>query len=251
MSSAKIEKRTGTHVETILFTRDELVAWRLPDFQREVNANPKVQALKEDLKKNGGILPGMITFGEVDGIRYLIDGQQRREGFLLSELLEGYADTRVCYFDTMAEMAREYVRLNSHLVNMKPDAILRGLEPCLPALAKRREHCGFIGYGNIRRGARSPILSMSAVIRSWAGSSPECPCGGGKSSQTLAEEMTMEDVTLLSTCLKLMHKAWGREPEYLRLWSSINLTLCLWLYRRVVVTQYSGKSERLDKDQFE
>src|SRR5439155_2436385 len=41
--------------------------------------NDKVRALAEQVKADGGVMPGIITLGVVDGVTYLIDGQHRRE----------------------------------------------------------------------------------------------------------------------------------------------------------------------------
>lgn len=42
----------------------------------------------------------------------------------------------------------------------------------------------------------------------------------------------------------------GRDPEYHRLWGSLSLTLTFWLYRRLVVTQFSQKTPKLTREQF-
>ena len=51
----------------------------------------------------------------------------------------------------MAEMGDAFVALNSRLVNMRPDDILRGLEGSIPALQEIRASCPFVGYDQIRQ----------------------------------------------------------------------------------------------------
>lgn len=241
---------TKTSVDTLHFTRKQAQDWRLPEFQREDTVNAAVTALVERLQTDGGVLPGIITFGVVDGTRYLIDGRQRRHAFLLSELAEGYVDARTCYCGSMAELAEEFVALNSHLVSMKPDDIMRGLEPCSPVLQTIRKHCPFVGYGQIRREGASTLLSMSALVRSWATSAPVVPGARNISGATLARQMTQEDGEQIVRFLQCCFKAWGNDQEYFRLWASLNLTLCAWLYRRIVLTKYSAKTQKISDTQF-
>lgn len=243
-------RMTQTSVETACFSRRQVQAWKLPDFQREDRVNQNIKNLVEQLKKDEGVLPGIITFGVVDGVHYLIDGRQRRNAFLLSEVKECYADVRTCFFATYAEMAEEFISLNSHLVSMKPDDIMRGLEPCVPVLQTIREKCPFVGYDNIRRSERTPVLSMSMTIRSWAISAPDVPCAGGGSAPSVARGMTEEDGDHLIKFLKCAYTAWKNDSAYYQMWSSINLVLCMWLYRRIVLTAHSAKTRRINDAQF-
>lgn len=223
-------------VETILFTRQEIGGWNIPAFQRGVCHNAKVRALAEELNHNGGFLPGVITFGVVGRQEYLIDGQQRREAFLLSDLQEGIAQARYKYCESEAEMGKEFVDLNGHIKNMRPDDILRGMEPYTQALKDVRAECPFVGYDCVRRADHAPVLSMSVLLRSWRISAMEVPGSSSAGSSTVAATLTTEEAWSMARFLKLAFAAWGREPEYVRLWNGCNLTLCFWLYRRLVLT---------------
>jgi len=245
------EKRTKTVVDTILVTPEIVKRWLPPPFQRPVKENEKVRALAEDLKREGGVWPGIITLGVLEGKVYIVDGQHRALSFILSGLEEGYTDVRTHYFGSLAAMGEEFVQLNSQLVRMRPDDILRGLEPSLPALAELRKNCPFVGYDQFRRRAGSPIVSMSMLLRCWRGSMAEVPAvSGGEGAQVTASKLTEEEYGWLTDFLQLAIAAWGRDAEYLRLWSSVNMIICMWLYRRLVLTQYSGKTPRLTKDLF-
>jgi len=246
----RMERATGTHVETIEFSPDQARAWQLPAFQRPLNVNPRVRAIADQIKSDGGVVPGVLCFGVCDKKTYLIDGQQRREAFLLSGAALGYADARYVRCETMAEMAREFVNLNSHLVAMRPDDILRGLEPVLPAMQKIRKRCPFVGYDMVRRGAAAPVLSMSVAIRCWTISAPDVPGGTTPAAAVVAERFTDHDADEMSAFLNLCLTAWGRDPEYSRLWLALNLVLCAWLYRRLVLTTYSGKTQRMSPELF-
>lgn len=248
--STEAERTTRTTTDTLEITPKIVSSWKLPPFQRELRINDRVRALANDIREDGGVIPGVITLGVLDGQRYLIDGQHRREAFIISECIVGYCDVRILYFDTLAEMGEEFVQINSRLVTMKPDDILKGLEGTNAAIAKVRRRCPFVGYGQIRRGDKSPILSMSAAIRCWFGSAPDVPKAGGLAAMDLVKTFTTDDAEQLTEFLDIALAAWGKDPEYSRLWLGLNMTLSMWLYRRLVIAPYSAKTPRLTKEQF-
>lgn len=243
--SSVSEKVTRTTMDTIELSPKLVAAWKLPPFQREFKNNNKVIHLAEDLKRNGGVLPGVLTIGILDGDAYFVDGQHRGKAFLNSALLVGYADVRTHWFESMADMAREYVQLNSALVKMRPDDILRGLEPSSVALRRIREKCGFIGYDVVRHSSRGPILSMSVFIRTWGASRVDVPTQPPAipALEAMDEVETTNAIEFVSYCVA----AWHRYPEYARLWGALNLTLCAWLYRRSVLGERLSSASRLTR----
>jgi len=245
-------------METKVFTPKEVEAWQLPPCQRPLRINERVRCLAEEIKCDGGVVEGVITLGKVgkDPAIYIVDGQHRLEAFKISGLGEALADFRLCNFDTMGELAEEYVRLNSALVRMRPDDILRGLEAYTPSLKAIREACDFVGYDYIRRGNRgSAMVSMSALLRCWHASAQETPNSGqGMSAQSIAETLEPLGVQQLVAFMAIVHAAWGREPENYRLWGNLNLTVCMWIYRRLVLQEVplssSRRTMRLNVNQF-
>lgn len=244
----KTHSTTHTRTDTILVTSSVIASWKSPPFQRPLRVNDKVLALVEKIKTDGGVIPGVITLGMIGRDTYLLDGQHRTHAFLLAEIVEGFADVRVHQFTDMGDMGEEFVNLNSRLVNFRPDDILRGLEEALPTLRTIRQKCPYVGYDMVRRGGNSPILSMSTLLRCWHGSGQETPTNSGGSALQLAKQMTLDDSDALIKVLMLVEKAWGRHLEYARLWGALNLTLCFWLYRRLVVAPYSAKTEKMSHD---
>jgi hypothetical protein len=226
---------TRTRSDTLQLDQKLVGQWLAPPFQRPLRVNDKVTALAETIKRDGGVIPGVITLGELEGKTYLIDGQHRIQAFLISGHNAGYADVRVHGFDTLGEMGEEFVNLNSRLVNLRPDDILRGLEQSTPALKGIRERCPFIGYDIVRKGGSAPFLSMAVALRAWFASGSETPCNRGKSALALARDLTLFEADRLSTAAIMFEKAWGRDVEFYRLWGNLNFTLCLWLYRRMVL----------------
>jgi hypothetical protein len=248
-------KSVRSAMETMLFTREEIEGWKLPKFQRPLRINDKVLALSEEIKQNGGIIPGVLTLGRVgkDKEFYIVDGQHRVEAFKVSERAECIADVRMVSFDTMGEMADEFVNLNSRLVNMRPDDILRGLEESMPALRRIREGCDFVGYGSVRRGAsNSPMIGMSQLLRAWHMSGPEVPAQNAPPATTLAATIDNNEAEKIIVFMNIVRSAWGTDPENFRLWGSLNLTICMWLWRRLVLDKARGVSRyvALNPDQF-
>lgn len=233
------QKATRTKVDTILLTPALIKNWQNPDFQRPLKMNAKVNALVEQIKVDDGVLPGILTLGILDGITYWVDGQHRCEAFLRSGLTEGYADVRYHWFTTRADMALEFERLNSALVKMRPDDFLRAREASSEPLQIIRKKCGFVGYDMIRRNERSPILSMSTILRCWSASRAEVPTAGGISASEAAAGLNVDEANKITDFLCLAYDAFGRDPEYARVWSALTLTISMWLYRRTVLSQNS------------
>lgn len=229
-------------METLLFSRTEINGWKLPSFQRPLRVNAKVMALVEDIKIEGGMIPGVLTLGRIgaDKTFYIVDGQHRVEAFKLSALEECIADVRIVNFADMAEMANEFVNLNSRLVNMRPDDILRGLEESAPLLRKIRQNCDFVGYGQIRRGTSSAMIGMSQLLRCWHISGPETPGTNAPPASQLVAELDEENAGSIITFMQIARGAWGTEVENFRLWSTLNVAICMWIYRRHVLDKTRG-----------
>lgn len=231
-------KASQSRMETLIITPAMVNAWKTPPFQRPIRMNSKVQAVTEKIKQSETI-EGVLTLGALKSepnALYIVDGQHRVEAFKLSALNEAIADVRVCIFANIADMAEEFVQLNTSLVKMRPDDILRGLESSTPALGAIRKACEFVGYDNIRRGGTSPIVSMSALVRCWSAASFETPAASnsGLSASALAQSIDQASLQNLIAFLSVAHAAWGRDPEYYRLWGNLNLALCMWLWNKLV-----------------
>lgn len=250
--STEAEKTTLTTLDTIEVNPNLVRSWKLPPFQRPLRVNNKLLEVAQSIKQDDGVIPGVLTIGVLNKERYLIDGQHRREAYLISECPVGYADVRICHFKTMAEMGEEFVKLNSRVVQMRPDDIMRGLEESYPALSRIRKRAPFVGYDQIRRGDKAPVLSMSALLRSWHGASGEVPKSGGASAAGLAAELTVQDADEVCDFLDSAFKAWGRDQSSHRLWGTVNLTICMWLWRRLILApqNLAARNTRFTRDHF-
>ena len=232
------EKKTGSVTDTIEVTPQEVRSWKKPPFQRDLTVNSKVMELAQTIADEGGVIPGTIIIGILAGDphKYVVDGQHRLEAFLLSEITIGYVDAKMLHAKTMDELSREFRKVNQRLVNMKPDDFLRSDESSNPHLAKIRKRCPFVGYGHVRRNENTPIVSMSALLRCWASASKEVPqSGAGGSTMDIADALTPDDIEPLIRFMGVAFNAWGKEPSNYRLWGNLNMTVCMWLYRRLVV----------------
>lgn len=244
MNTRRAPRSASSAMETLFLTPATIDSWTLPGFQRPLRINSKVMALSEEMKADGVSIKGILTLGRLKGDDrlFLVDGQHRVEAFRLSQLKEIIADIRVVHFDTMAEMAEEYVELNSYLVRMKPDDLLRGLEPTTPILKHIRTECRFVGYDNVRRhSSSSPVVGMSTVIRCWVGSEGETPILSKGSAVTILPQVNEVSAEQLIAFLNAAYSAWGRDPEYFRLWSSINLSMTMWMWRHIVLRRDRGQ----------
>lgn len=245
------EKKTKTVVDTLMITPELVDKWKAPAFQRPLRENRKVIELSEKMKIDGGVIPGVITLGVLGENIYLLDGQHRVAAFKLSGLSNAYVDIRKHYFETMAEMGNEWVLLNSALVRMTPDDILRGIESGSEVLQLIRKRCPFVGYNYVRRGPQNALMSMSSALRCWRASQSDIPSNAtGCSGQVIAETMDLDDADTLCNFLTIAREAFGDDAEYGRLWGALNITICMWLYRRMVVTQWSPRIPRLTIELF-
>lgn len=247
--STAAEKKTKTTVDTVRLTPDLIRSWKHGPFQRTLMINDKVKAVSEKIRRDNGVLPGILTLGLLGRDTYIVDGQHRCEAFLIAGLSEGYADIRYHHFESISEMAREFEELNSSLVAWKPDDILRAKEQYLPALKLLRELCPYIGYTQVRRREGSVLISASAVLRCWFGSEPEVPSAQG-SARECAERLTVDDAKAIAAFMELAFDSWGRDYEHFRLWGALTMCLTMWLYRRTVIGLYSPATTRLSREQF-
>lgn len=248
----RAERALRSTTDITCVTPEMFKEWKDPEFQRPLRVNAKVQAMVQRINLDG-VIPDTITVGILKNERFLIDGQHRREAYLIASAAEPtrevFAEIRYMYFDSMAEMGRKYVELNSSLVKQRPDDILRGMEGTSRALQLIRNRCKFIGYDMIRRSLTSPILGMSVLLRCWYGSAAETPSQSSVSAMEIADTFREEEAAQCCEFAQLAERAWGREPEYKRLWGAMNLTLCMWLFRRLVL-EPTPEVTKLTKDQF-
>jgi len=243
--SSTSEKQTRTTVDTVELSQKLVASWKSPPFQRDLKINAKVIAVSEEIRHSGGVIPGILTVGVLDSETYVVDGQHRLAAWLQTGLPTGYADVRTHWFESLGDMANEFVRLNSSLVKLRPDDILRGFEPSTISLQRIRRKCNFIGYDMVRRSEKAPVLSMSVFIRTWMGSKTDVPAPANTTValNSLDETETTAAIEFIGLCFE----AWRRDPENSRLWSSLNLILCSWLYRRLVLGEKISSQSRIAK----
>jgi hypothetical protein len=247
----KLKDQQAEHKQSVLECRilslDDFDQWVRHPYQRPVLENQKVQELAAELRANGGIIPGVLTLGRLpnDPNIYGVDYQHRIAACKLSGRTQFIGEVRTVEYGSMAEMAKDTIKLNSRLNNLRPDDVLRALEPSSPLLAQLHTACNFISYtSHVRRASRnSGVLSMSATLRCWSASTGETPSfGGGLPSAELVETLDQEDLQQLIAFLAAAYEAWKDEPEYYALWATLNLTMCMWLFRQLVMKRPDKKS---------
>lgn len=246
-STKAAKEATGTESRSVVMTSDDLkeLLANLPAFQRPLKRNQKTREMAATIARTETI-PGMVTLGVIGGRKYLVDGQHRVTCAVDSGLELVNVEIRQKRFDSMEAMADEFRYLNSVLTPMRPDDILRALSETSPILQYIREHAPFVGYGNVRRGGNHTVLSMSVLVKTWTGSATEAPAPHGTKAPDLVATMPPEEAAECVRFLKLASEAWGREDENKRLWGTLNMILCMWLFRRLVLDRRPRKSAVLD-----
>jgi hypothetical protein len=91
---------------------------------------------------------------------------------------------------------------------------------------------------------------MSQTIRSWVGAGNDSPRGAHGSASSQLQVIDRESANHLIDFLKLAHAAWGQDPEYRRLWGTLNLGVCMWIFRKMVLTAWSARVPKIQRDQF-
>jgi uncharacterized ParB-like nuclease family protein len=126
--AARAPVAARSSMETLVVTPDIVNQWRVPPFQRPIRVNDKVKALAKEIA-DGEVIPGVLTLGRIanDPHYYVVDGLHRTEAFRQAGIDEALVDCRVCTFTDMGQMADAFVDLNTALVKMRPDDVLRGL----------------------------------------------------------------------------------------------------------------------------
>ena len=244
-------KAERSSMDTLLLTPDILNSWVLPEFQAPLRINTKVRQIADKLREEIGTatISGVITLGLLPGDRnlfYLLDGQHRRAAALESGRTEFIADVRVKHFDTMEEMALEYLDLNSAISTKTPDDRLRALQESHKPLQLISKECPYIGYRYIRANPESPVVGMAAVLRRWRGAGFETPSitGAGGSAPVLAMSLTMEDAEQIVRFMHVAFTAWKKDIENSRLWAALNMTMCMWMWRVLVLDRDRSGSRR-------
>lgn len=230
--------------ELLILEPDIVNEWVIPEgVQRNLHVNKHVCNLRDELLSNGGVLTSIISLGRVAGDprTFVVDGMHRLEAFKMAGIPELYVEVKTTDFDSMADLAKEFVKAQTPLVRMTPDDSLRAMANFTPALAAVKEKCSFVGYDNVRRKGGGTMLSMSAVIRTWTGSRGETPSltSNGKSAQDMAHDLDEKEVENLCRFLNLAFAVWNVNPEYFGLWANLNMCMTMWLYRTLVIEKPS------------
>lgn len=249
---ASTPKTDRSVMDTMLITLPGIERWKKPPFQRELRRTPKVVKVAAEIRASG-VIPGVLTLGKLHGETFLVDGQHRTEGSFrmacdpnerlrldenspeLPPITEALADVRIRTFNSMGEMAEEFVDGNSDLARMKNDDIMRGAESFNDHLAAIRRKCPFLGYSNVRMGGKI-VLAMSAAIRVWFGSASHTPTPGPASTEAL-KQLDEKEARRICQVLTVCYEAWGADKENYRLWGTLNLSLVMWLWRRLVLQE--------------
>lgn len=219
----------------------------LPSCQRAFRPSAKKRAeVLEEMIRTGRI-PGQILLGTINGTDlYLVDGQHREIICLDAGIETILAEVRVRRFANMDELVKEYIRCNSKIASHTSGDQLKALVTLYPTtLGFISKKCSFVSFSSRRIDGGKANVNFSMCISAWTHSKRNKPTDGGFGKvEDMARDLTPADAAQLAEFLKLAHDAWGREPAIATLWGNLNLTLCMWLYRRVVLAATVAPSRR-------
>ena len=244
-----LEIEAQSRVVKIKLTPEVINSWLIPDWQRHVRTNPKGRQLCEDIKEIP-ILESMIIVGVIQRrgkyVLYLLDGHHRKEHFLKSGAPYIIIDVKFAYVETMGEMADLYLKCQDQIVKSSPNDNLKGLAVNSKTLNHIIKHCTCVTLDAARSGASNASVTMSTVIQVWYDSNLDPPKRNTlgsppKSITDLAKKLTMRDAETIVAFIKICEEVFGFNNESSALWKHINLVLCLWLYRVMVLkTEWEG-----------
>lgn len=235
VNGTPVEKRTNVKAETQLVNDAFWSSLKRPDWQRNVKENRAVIELAEQYRnKTMTMHQGSIVVGIVDGEKYLVDGQHRRLAQEIAGVEEMYAVVEYHWCQDMEELSKLWDLKNRQINKTKSNDILKSKENRSTVLQIiRAKTNGRVGYD-------SNGLSMSQVIRMWAGTGSPIPTTtGGIPAERVIEFMKDEDAYQLADFINACHSAWGSTKEVLPLWRTPNLITCAWLYRRLLIDKTS------------
>lgn len=243
------EKRSRTVSKTVILDFEDCEAsWKVVgDIQRGSSLTKKIVEVGEDIG-GSGIFPSTIYIAVWEGNQYINDGLQRFSGW--RDAVSKGGPTQVAanvqweYFpdgpDGKAKMGERFAKLQLTLKRHRPDDGLRAIQHSLPAIKLIADECPNVGFGAVQRSnSKNTSLSMAVALQSWASSASE-QCTSSGSARDLAYRLTMDDAKKCVSFLTVARGAWGSTVEYNRLWGPVNLSVCMWLYRRMVVDPEQG-----------
>lgn len=271
-----VPKKDRDVMDTVLIHPEKLDQWKRPGrIQRPLKANSdNVVALAREMQLEAARdpeeayceIPGVITLAKLDGDTYLLDGQHRLDGgFRMAcgqVIVHGgvsvkcaLARIRVITVESWTEMADEFVRVNGQLVRTKPEDALRAASMGNVQLQKIEKECPWIGYDRTGESKRTILLSMATAARTWFGSGGVVPAAGPVVAD-LTKFLTTEQCDLIVDFFKATAEAGWVNPSFARLWGALNLSINMWIWRRVVLGQFQTrfhggiKPMVLTRDQF-
>lgn len=244
---------------TEIITPDSLNQWSHPAFQRPLIINEDVKNVARRMQLEAAedregmcTIPGTVEFGRHEGKDVLIDGQHRIHGaFAMASgtrriegmdavLVEGgvlakcaLVDVKITPYETFAEMAEAFANFNKKLVALKPDDLLRAREESNPWLKAIRIACPFIGYDKNKNTKDTVMISMSAAIRTWFGSG-HTPASGPECDRA-QRALDADESKHIISFFQAAEKAGWCEAQYTRLWSTLNIGLNMWIWRKTVL----------------
>jgi hypothetical protein len=257
---AFVPRKERDVMETVFIHPEKLGDWKRPGrIQRPLKLNEYIFQCAREMQLHAAQdpdeawceVPGIVTLAKFNGETYLLDGQHRLDGAL--KLAAGQvivaggvpvkvalARVRTIHIDSWTEMADEFGRINGQLVRTKPEDVLRAASMGNVNLQAIERACPFIGYDRAGENKKQVLLTMPTAVRTWLGSAGVVPAQGptvGELTKYLNKPTTLEVIDFYLAC----DAAGWQNSVYQRFWGTLNLSINMWLYRRLVLGEHQQR----------
>lgn len=234
-----------SRVVKIKLTPDVIKSWLTPYWQRPVRFNAKGRQLTEDIKLTRKLDSVMIVGvvkkrnGKFD--LYLVDGHHRKAAFLRSGAPYMDIDVKFVYVDKVEELSPLYLNCQEQITKSTANDNLQGLAVTNEVLQHIKSKCEFITYEGVRLGTIAHSINMSTVVQIWYDSMLDPPKKNtltpSVSITELAKKLTVDDADHIVQFMTLCRDNFEFKKLSSGLWLHINLVLCLWLFRVLVLRE--------------
>lgn len=240
-------QKSDPTTDVILATREMLENWKTPPGQRPLVITKKVKAWVPKIQESGEV-PGRLLVCILHGMKYIVNGHHRRWCALQTTRDEFVVTLDTETVTSEAELGRKAVGVNLPIAPpQKADDHLRHLEQSYPILQKIRRECPFIGYG---KSGGNTVMSVNAAILSWITSGTDSATVMKTTVINVLDDISMEEISLMVHFFKTVYESWGKDSQYAKVWSKLNVTMMAWMWRNTVLSQAGPRVTRLTPEQF-
>jgi hypothetical protein len=210
-----------------------LEVWQVPEYNRETTDTKKVNELVEALLREPVLRYDHFIISCRECVLRKVDCNHRVRAFEKSGLPAIRVNIHYIRFDSEEEEVEAYRQKQYQLKRSTPNDRLKVVARTHQPLQRIAELCNFVTFDKACAGQAGKLVTMSTVVQVYEWSKTNPPRSRSVSSiEDLAKTLTAEDAAQIVEFLLLCREYF--EVKNPSLWKVSNLTLCLWLYRRLI-----------------